>query len=80
MTAIGFVVAAAILPANFLASFGVLVATGVILGLRHQVRPRTLGVGSAIGALLVYAWTVARDAPPDAAGLRMACRRPSCSA
>ena len=68
MTAIGFVVAAAVLPA-FLASFVVLVATGVILGLRHQVRPRTIGVGSAVGALLVYAGTVARDGPPEAAGL-----------
>ena len=68
MTAIGFVVAAAVVPA-FLASFGVLVATGVILGLRHPVRARAIGVGSAIGALLVYAWTVARDGPPEVAGL-----------
>lgn len=68
---IGFVVAAAVAaPTAFLGSFGLLIATGLALGFRHQVRPRTLGIGSAIGALLVYAWTVARDGPPEAAGLR----------
>lgn len=71
ITAIGFVVAAAMFgPATLPGSIGVLVATGAILGLRSQARPRTIGVGSAIGTLVVYAWTMARDGPPDSAGLR----------
>ena len=68
---IGFVVAAAVAaPTAFLGSFGLLIATGLALGLRYQIRPRTLGIGSALGALLVYAWTVAREGLPEAAGLR----------
>ncbi len=70
ITAIGFVVAAAMFgPATFPGSIGVLVATGVMLGLRSEARPRTIGVGSVIGTLIVYAWTMARDGPPDSAGL-----------